>query len=269
MRPIAILSRRRFLGVAAMGAAIGLGRPAAANSDVIIQRLDWAGVRIVYNQIELLIDVSAPPPPLDPAPKRSFALATHHHGDHFNPAVLSPLLGERGYAVLHADVAALVDQRALKLQTTALYEPVFFSRASGDFVAWCVPAADGFGDPQVSWIIDVGGRRIIHCGDTLWHGDWWKISRAYGPFDAAFMPINGARQPGGMISDVGQSMMMGPREAAAAAAALNTRLAIPVHYGLDANGYHEVPNALQAFRQAGKRHGLRVQALEPGERINL
>ncbi len=35
-------------------------------------------------------------------------------------------------------------------------------------------------------------NRVIHTGDTLLHGYWWKIAHEYGPFDHAFLPINGA-----------------------------------------------------------------------------
>src|SRR3546814_6380636 len=63
----------------------------------------------------------------------------------------------------------------------------------GDFTATPVPASDGYGDVQMSWVVSAGGRRIFHGGDTLWHGHWWRIGRQFGPFDAAFLPVNGAR----------------------------------------------------------------------------
>lgn len=263
------LTRRHLLGASAAMIAMASPRAVAAAKGLIVQRLDWAGVRLVCDGVELLIDVSAAPPTLEPAPGRTYALATHPHGDHFNADVLAPLLGARGYAVLHEDAAALIDRRALKLQTVELYEPVFFSRGGGAMVAWAVPAVDGFGDPQVSWVVDAGGRRIIHCGDTLWHGHWWRIARAYGPFDAAFLPINGARQPGGMYSDVGQPMMMGPEKAAAAALALGAKLTIPIHYGSDAEGYFEIDDALGKFRRAAEKRGLRFSALSPSETMTL
>ena len=55
-----------------------------------------------------------------------------------------------------------------------------------------VPAVDGFGSPQVSWVVSDGETRLIHCGDTLWHGYWWQIAERFGPFDLAFLPINAA-----------------------------------------------------------------------------
>ena len=53
-------------------------------------------------------------------------------------------------------------------------------------------ASDGFGSPQVSWLIEADGERVIHGGDTLWHGAWWDVALAHGPIDIACLPANGA-----------------------------------------------------------------------------
>lgn len=273
MKNFAALSRRSVLAGAAAPLAF-TGHAAATSSEpaLTIQRLEWAGVRLRTNAIDLFIDASAsddPLAPLDPPASRSFALATHHHGDHLDLDYLKEQLGRRGYVVVHKEAAKLFDLRAVKLQLVDLYEPVFMSRGRGDFTAWCVPATDGFGDPQVSWIVDGGGRRIIHCGDTLWHGHWWKIARAFGPFDIAFLPINGARQPGGMISNAGQSMVMGPEQAAAAAAALSAQLAVPIHYGFSAPDYIEQDDVEKRFIAAAKKQSIPVKIMKPGETLTL
>ncbi|HEY4613457.1 MAG TPA: hypothetical protein VII11_10775 [Bacteroidota bacterium] len=85
------------------------------------------------------------------------------------------------------------------------------SRWMDDFVAIPVPAVDGFGHPQVSWIVQGGDKKIIHCGDTLWHGYWRDIAIAYGPFDIAFMPINGARLNQGEVRDTGMPAVLTPQ----------------------------------------------------------
>lgn len=265
------LSRRVVIAAAPLAVCAGAAS-AASDTSLTVQRLNWAGARLRTGGIDLLIDASSAedaPAPLEPPASRSFALATHHHGDHLDIGLLEEELGERGYLVIHHDVAALIDLRAVKVQTVDLYEPVFFSRGSGAFAAWCVPASDGFGDPQTSWIVDGGGRRIIHCGDTLWHGNWWKIARAYGPFDLAFLPINGARQIGGLITDVERPMMMGPEDAAAAAAALGAKRAVPIHYGFSAPNYLEQDNAEERFIKAAKKHGVKTKVMRPGETMTL
>jgi len=148
----------------------------------------------------------------------------------------------------------------VKMRAGAMYEPVLL----GDFTATAVPAVDGYGDPQVSWIVTAGGRRIIHCGDTLWHGSWWHIGRQYGPFDAAFLPINGAkfswRKP---VTDV--AAVMTAEQAVAAAAVIGARLIVPIHYGVvGAEGYAEDPHAEEELRSFGQKRRIGVEILKPG-----
>ena len=270
-----VLSRRMMMA-AGFGAFISPGTISLAREpkEMVIQKLAWAGIRVQAGNTDVFIDATRPGgdeegKPLASSRKRAFALATHHHGDHLDIDALQPVLKESGYLVLPTEIAALIDARNIKMQTVGHYEPVFFSRSSGDLVAWCVPAVDGFGDPQVSWIVDSGTHRIIHCGDTLWHGSWWQIARAFGPFDAAFLPINGARQVGGMITNVGQSMVMTPEEAAQAAAALGAKLTVPIHYGFSATDYIEEPDAEARFIKEAKGLNVDVKIMEPGEVIRL
>ncbi len=34
------------------------------------------------------------------------------------------------------------------------------------------------------------GKRILHGGDTLWHGYWWRTAEEHWPVDIALLPIN-------------------------------------------------------------------------------
>jgi len=34
------------------------------------------------------------------------------------------------------------------------------------------------------------GKRILHAGDTLWHGYWWRTAEEHWPVDIALLPIN-------------------------------------------------------------------------------
>jgi len=86
------LSRRAVL-TAAAGASFlaATGVAAARDTQMTIQRLDWAGVRLRVGDIEVFIDVSTPEPhdgepalDLTSDAARAFALATHHHGDHLD-----------------------------------------------------------------------------------------------------------------------------------------------------------------------------------------
>ena len=95
-----------------------------------------------------------------------------------------------------------------------------------------VPAVDGFGDPQHSWVVECEGKRIIHAGDTLLHGAWWRIARRFGPFDLALLPINGAVVDFPFLQPPrNQEAVMMPEEAAHAAHMLRARAVTPIHYG--------------------------------------
>ena len=63
---------------------------------------------------------------------------------------------------------------------------------AGPFTITALPAVDGLGDPQVSWLVEADGQRILHLGDTIFHGYWWRMARRHGPFDLVLAPINGA-----------------------------------------------------------------------------
>ena len=135
----------------------------------------------------------------------------------------------------------------------------------GDFTATPVPASDGYGDPQVSWVVSIGSRRIFHGGDTLWHGNWWRIARQHAPFDVAFLPINGAsfswQKP---ASDA--PAVLTPEQAMDAATILRARTIVPIHFGVRGEeGYQEVEDPVGRLRRAEKGGGPEVRVLQPGQ----
>ena len=147
-----------------------------------------------------------------------------------------------------------------RARPSTLWEPQLL----GDFTATAVPASDGYGDLQVSWVVSAGGRRIFHGGDTLWHGHWWRIGRQFGPFDAAFLPVNGARfgwrKP---VSDL--PGVLTPEQAVAAAAILGARRLVPIHYGVSGMAeYVEVEDPIDRLRTAARGKSMEIQPLAPG-----
>jgi L-ascorbate metabolism protein UlaG (beta-lactamase superfamily) len=278
------LSRRALIQAGAalplmtLAAAPRSARAAPSPAPVLsIQRLAWAGIKLELGNAAIFIDARAPAPEegfpgpaLESTAARKFALVTHHHLDHYDPQALKKVLGERGYIAAHEDVVRMFNDRSVNVQPVRFHEPVFLSRANGEFVARCVPASDGLGSPQVSWIVDGGGRKIIHCGDTAWHGGWWDIARAYGPFDAAFLPINGLRQTVGRYQDVTEPMGMTAEQAVSAARILKVGVVIPIHYGAAADPtYVEQPEALAKFVKAAAAQRVETRILAPGESFQL
>jgi L-ascorbate metabolism protein UlaG (beta-lactamase superfamily) len=208
-------------------------------------------------------------------------LVTHLHRDHADAAALSAALapgapvlepppggGDELEEVALAQADAELVAAGLERRRVAPWESV----TAGPFTLTALPAADGLGDPQVSWLADAGGVRVLHLGDTMFHGYWWRIARRHGPFDAVLVPVNGAvvgfphRRPASPLP-----VALDPGQAAIAAEILGARLAIPIHAeGYDLDGvYRPVPDAVERFAAAAAARGVPVRTLEPGETIEI
>ena len=273
------MERRAFVTLgssAAVAAGLGL-EPADESADaasLAARRLSWAGVKLEQGDRTLLIDPwispeiwdgawTMPVVPIEIATSARNVLITHLHNDHFDPAAVRAALPSSGSVVCHRDIAATVASRGFRVLALDLYEPL----ALGELTVIPVPAVDGLGERQVSWVVIGGGRRIVHCGDTLWHGAFHRIGRAYGPFDAAFLPINGA-QVLAVSPRAGVPAVMTPEQAVAAAIALGARLACPIHYGLhDPKAYLEYPEAEATFLRTARRRRVAVERAMPGEAL--
>lgn len=249
---------------------------AAAVSPLRIQRLAWAGIRLQMPGATLFVDPLIDPAiwgralpdrliPVDGAEGDSFVLVTHRHPDHGDGAAIASALkngGTLAYAAGTPPFSGLPD--TVRQRSCPLWEPQML----GEFTATPVPASDGYGDLQVSWVISGGGRRIFHGGDTMMHGGWWRVGRQFGAFDAAFLPINGAafswRQPA-----TDEPAVLTPKQAVAAATILGAERIVPIHYGITgADGYSEMPDLLAALDKASSVGGPRVTVLAPGEWLN-
>lgn len=275
-----IATRRGLMrgGVALAAGALlfpGVGRATAA-PPLRIQRLAWAGIRLQLPGATLFVDPlvdgaiwgsSLPDKliPVDDAVGDSFVLVTHRHSDHSDIVAIAAALKNGGTLAYAAGSPPFGDFPAnVRQRPCALWEPQIL----GDFTATPVFASDGYGDLQVSWVIASGGRRIFHGGDTMMHGGWWRVGRQFGPFDAAFLPINGAafswRQPA-----TDEPAVLTPTQAVAAATILGARQLVPIHYGISgADGYMELPDLLGSLRRASRPGGPRVTVLSPGEWLN-
>ncbi len=259
-----------------------------------VRRLAWAGVEIAAGGQTTVIDLvegfpslhgANPPvsemPPSVPQATVDVGLVTHLHKDHADPRALRRALRPSG-VVLRPQIAtgspaerALVGGPEAALAESGLATRVvapWESLTVGAFTVTALPAVDGFGDPQVSWVLAADGCRILHAGDTLFHGWWWLARLRYGPFDVAFLPCGGAvvdlpaRQPPSPFP-----AGMNPPQAAVAAQILGARAVVPIHYG----PLHEAPDYVQAIDPPGallasaRELGLEARVLAPGERLRI
>ena len=108
--------------------------------------------------------------------------------------------------------------------------------------------------------------RPIPGGDTLWHGQWEAIGVQFGPFEAAFLPINGARIAREPMVET--PAVMTPLQAVDAAILLRARQLVPVHYGLnDPPHYVEVDAPLSTLQKLAGKREVQVTHLLPGEKL--
>ena len=250
---------------------------------MIIRRLTWAGLELQTPDATAVVDLLGGRPSLseyagDPtedllAPVAAqgtvaAAAVTHLHSDHFDVDALQRALAPGSPVLCPTAAVAQVGEAGLNPTGVEPWETV--TAAGLQFTA--VPAVDGFGSPQVSWVITDGETRLIHCGDTLWHGYWWDIAQRCGPFDIAFLPINAAvaefdyLQPPTALPAV-----LTPEQAAAAAQVLGARQASPIHYGTfhKPPTYIAYPNAEAAFAVACRRRGVPMRLLHAGDEVSL
>ncbi len=221
------------------------------------------------------------PAPSAPAKTIDLAIVTHLHGDHTDPAALARVLAPDavvlrpaaavGSATEIAGTAAAehgLSEHQLRTQSLEPWETV----TVGPYTATAVPAVDGFGDPQVSWVITADDLTVIHCGDTLFHGSWWLTKMRTGPIDVAFLPINGPtvslphRQPPSQLAAA-----MGPFEAAEAAKILEVGIAVPIHYDtIDKPPvYRQVDVPSETFATAAAARDVAWQILAPGDMLMI
>jgi L-ascorbate metabolism protein UlaG (beta-lactamase superfamily) len=265
------------------------------SSDTLsVRRLGNAGVEISLGQDSILIDLFRDNSPLEPfvgpvhtelpgpsAGPALAALVTHLHSDHADPGSIADGLVEDG-AVLRPrrsggeglEVAGLAVAEAgfaeLGLEQHEL-DP-WDQEQVGPFSITAVPAVDGFGDPQVSWVVEAGGTRIFHGGDTIFHGWWWPIRDRCGAIDLALLPINGPtvslphRQPPYPFPAA-----LDPQQAASAAQILGAKLAVGIHYDTFQHDptYVQVKNPTQCFAEEAGALGVGSATVDPGALVDL
>lgn len=265
-----------------------------------IRWLGWAGVELEADSGEtLVIDVledagavfapygeraAGTPQPAIGAPRPGSAVAalvTHLHRDHADAAAISAALAP-GAAVLEpaAGEGDALENLGLAQAEHELAEAGLDRRHldhwesvdAGPFAITGLPAVDGLGDPQVAWLVEADGDRVLHLGDTMFHAFWWRIARRAGPFDVVLLPVNGAvvdfphRQPPSPLP-----VVMTPEQAAVAAEILDPRVAVPIH----AEGY-ELPgaytpsdDAARRFAHAAGERGVRAETPALGEAFEV
>jgi len=212
-------------------------------------------------------------PPLDPSTLSDvdIVLCTHEHWDHLDkPTVAAVARASPGSGVVVpapiTDQAVEAGVPAERVLGAVAYQPLAGLAVSITPVPAChgVDVADAynFGEElsgglvrYLGYVVELGGVRVYHAGDTLWWPGQERVLRDLG-VQVALLPINGrdlVREADNIVGN------MDHREAALLAAAAGVELLVPMHWDMfDAN--RGFPDQLVAVVE---RLGLDVPTLVP------
>ena len=170
--------------------------------------LGQMGLRISLNGTTIMIDYFAsecpgrrvtPPIPAEAVRGVDAFLGTHNHLDHIDhdawriwarncPDARFVFPSVHRQAVLDDGIPG---KRLLDIDAGQ-------SVRVGDFTIHAIPAAHEFLSPDeagrypcLQYIVEGGGRRLYHAGDTLRYEGMLPLLKSFGPIDAALLPING------------------------------------------------------------------------------
>lgn len=208
-----------------------------------------------------------PPPGIDPGALGSVAAIalTHGHEDH---------LDERGMERIPSRSARVIVPsrsierrvRRLGFERTEVLRPWETARGDG-WTLTAVPARAPNARIEISYLIDLGGRRILHAGDTASHRHFEEIRERCRP-DAGCLPVSG-------VSFLGLRLTMTPEEAARAALTLRLKTVVPIHAEMEfrrlSSLVYRASGTETAFAEACRRiaPGTQVVIARRGEPIDL
>jgi L-ascorbate metabolism protein UlaG (beta-lactamase superfamily) len=264
--------------------------PAPAPDEVVVTFIGHATVLIQSAAGNVLIDpvfsrrasplsfagprrVRAPGVQFDDLPPISLVLLSHNHYDHCDLAALQQL--ERRFHPLV--LTPLGNGRLLRSAgLTQVEELDWWESASGVPLPVTVTPAQHFSARgpfdrnRALWggfLVEVGGQRILHAGDSGYGPHFPEMGKRLGRIDLAFISI-GAYEPRWFMKDI----HMNPAEAVQAHLDLNAQRSIPIHFGtfqLTPEGIDEPVRGLaKALRERGVSQE-RFGALEVGESLVL
>jgi L-ascorbate metabolism protein UlaG (beta-lactamase superfamily) len=178
-------------------------------------------------------------------------LVTHAHGDHYGDAVA--LAKKGGKVVSNYEI---VNRASSEGAQTVGMNTGGTLRFKGGWLKW-YPAwhsssfSDGsYGGNPMGVLLELGGKRIYHSGDTALFSDLGLLAR-HG-IDLALVCI-------------GDHFTMGPDDALEALQLMRAKQTIPIHY----NTFPPIAQDGPGFVRRAGVLGIGGKALEPGERYSL
>jgi len=179
-------------------------------------------------------------------------LITHNHYDHLDINTLKQLDKQTKHYIVPLKVKDLLIKHHFnpnKIIELGLFEniiiddinitacPAHHTSRRGIFdldkTLWC------------SYVIEVNNKRIFHSGDSAFSPHFYDINKKYDYFDLAFIEC-------GQYGSLWHDMHMFPEESIKACKILNTKLAIPIHWGAYSLAFHSYIEPINRFKKNAK-----------------
>ncbi len=163
-------------------------------------------------------------------PKIDLALITHNHRDHLDEPTVKKLGGEVTFVVPRGLGKWFAARKLLRVVEMDWWQTEEIGGIAVTFVPSQHWTRRGLTDTNESWwggyVLERGGLRVYHSGDTAWFDGFFEIGKRVGLIDAAMLPI-GAYAPRWFM----KGQHMNPDDAIRAFQALGAKQFVAMHWG--------------------------------------